>query len=179
MEEDLLELLKGDTAAEDSTAADSGDLLASFAPQLGNTDSLCVPRVNDLIWDKMKPPTRSQDAGLQAVQQTLVKGATVVIRVADSLLSKQPALATELSTLLDAVFLLGSTVSKLNQKRGDLVRPDLNDRYRFIRSASVPVTSQLFGEELAKQMRDISEANKMGSQLRDPQGAGWQPARGR
>ena len=223
VEDDVAELLKGDTAAGDSTAADGGDLLASFAKQLGveeetgpdvnpelakiidkamrlkvgddnkkraqektklyprpgNTDSLCVPRVNDLIWDKMKPTTRSRDAGLQAVQQTLVKGATAVIRVADSLLSKQPALATELSTLLDAVYLLGSTVSELNQKRRDFVRPDLNDRYRFIGSASVPVTSQLFGEDLAKQMHDISEANKMGSQLRAQQGAGWQPARGR
>lgn len=49
-----------------------------------------TPRVNALIWDKLKPETRSLDIKMQKIQNCVLKAAYLSIQALDSL-SSSPA----------------------------------------------------------------------------------------
>lgn len=60
---------------------------------------------------------------------------------------------------VDVIALLGHVNTLLAQLRREQIKPALEQEYSTICSAEVPLTSQyLFGEELAKQLRDASES---------------------
>ena len=65
------------------------------------------------------------------------------------------------SKLLDALAILGHSVTELNLQRRELIKPDLNRQYASLCSAQVPITSLLFGDNLSQQCKDICETNKL------------------
>ncbi len=52
---------------------------------------------------------------------------------------------------------------QLNQRRREMIKPDLNQHYQQLCNCQVPITSWLFGYELAKTCQDITNTNR-GSQ---------------
>ena len=63
---------------------------------------------------------------------------------------------------VDVVALLGHVNTQLAQFRRGQIKPALKQEYSMICSAEVPLTSQyLFGEELAKQLRDARKSSKI------------------
>ena len=50
-----------------------------------NCECLASTKVNHLIWDKLKPDTRSADIKLQRVQSNLVKGLIPVVSIVEKL----------------------------------------------------------------------------------------------
>ena len=44
--------------------------------------------------------------------------------------------------------------------RKELLKPSINKNFSHLYSASIPVTNELFGSDLSKQIRDLSETNK-------------------
>ena len=50
-----------------------------------NCECLASTEVNHLIWDKLKPDTRSADIKLQRVQSNLVKGLIPVVSIVEKL----------------------------------------------------------------------------------------------
>ena len=60
------------------------------------------------------------------------------------------------------VALLGHVNTQLSQFRREQIKPALKQEYSTICSAEVPLTSEyLFGDELAKQLRDARESSKI------------------
>ena len=70
-----------------------------------------------------------------------------------------------LGSLMDGVLLLANANQKLNYRRRELMRPQLNASYRHLCSPSNPVTSLLFGDDLPKAVKDISDTNRLSSTL--------------
>lgn len=147
-----------------------------------NCGKLKVPRVDDLLWDQLESQTRSRDAGLQQMQLTLVTAITAVARATDDLIKRQAfdeSLESELTPLMDAIVLLNNVNADLSLKRRELIKPDLNTEYKKLCSGVTEITDHLFGEDLAKQVKDIGEANKIKSKLSSSRGPRGSYARGR
>ena len=67
---------------------------------------------------------------------------------------------------------------KLNMKRREAHKPDLNPPYTRLCKEVVKLSSKLFGEELSKQLEEMTEAKKVGQQMQQPtssKGAGRRP----
>ena len=68
-------------------------------------------------------------------------------------------------TLLDVIALLDHANCELIQRRRDLIRPDLNNQYQQICTEHVGFTDLLFGNDLPKQIQDISATNRVEQKL--------------
>ena len=139
-----------------------------------NCDSLTTTKVYHLIWDQLKPETRSFDVKLQKVQAHIVKGVTPIVNIIQALLhakDKIPNEALNVEDLLkagtDAIALFGAANYELNMRRRDSIKHELNDDYRHLCSPTVPFTDFLFGDdvELFKQLKDLTEATKVGKKI--------------
>lgn len=60
---------------------------------------------------------------------------------------------------------------ELNLRRRELIRPFLRDEYRHLCSSTVPAVPELFGEDVPKLVRDLTEVNKVGRLVNRGKGA--------
>ncbi|KAK2559286.1 hypothetical protein P5673_018435 [Acropora cervicornis] len=66
---------------------------------------------------------------------------------------------------MDAVILLSNANTEVNLRRRERLKLELHPSYRHLCNPSNPITSQLFGDDLPKAVKDIAEANKISSKL--------------
>ena len=84
-----------------------------------------------------------------------------LLKVCNQLIDK--ADSKEMLTMLThAVVLLLSANRQLNLSRRELLRPHLNKNYQALCNPAVPITTNLFGDDLNKQVDDLTKANKIG-----------------
>ncbi|RMX45072.1 hypothetical protein pdam_00023640 [Pocillopora damicornis] len=69
---------------------------------------------------------------------------------------------------MDSVAMLGNTNWKLNMKRRELIKPELNPPYTRLCKEDITLSTKLFGDDLAKHLKDMSEAKKAGQQMQKP-----------
>ena len=119
-----------------------------------NCKELIVPKVNPPIWDSLKPHTRSNDLKLQKVQKALVAGMTASARKAELTETDQDALAC-----------LAVANFELNMVRRELIKPGLNGRFAQLCKPTVPVTQNLFGDDLTRHINDLTQVHKATDRL--------------
>ena len=108
-------------------------------PQPENCEGLTKVRVNQLIWDNLNSTIGSQDLKFQKVQTSVVKGMTALARVTDAILKRVneinggKVLAQE---AIDSLSLLAHANTELNNRRKELIKPDLHTDYKHLCSAS-------------------------------------------
>lgn len=154
-----------------------------------NCQKLIVPRVNPLIWDKLKAETKSSDLKMQRAQNMLMKGTITVIEVIDSLMSNGDPLGKQLAKkLMGSLAFQSNVMYEMNMKRRELIKPDLNVQFKHLCSSHVPITEELFGDDLHKHVKDITESQKVSNRLqrgrafrgyhgqRGPAGRSWRGA---
>ena len=66
---------------------------------------------------------------------------------------------------VDALALFANANSELNQRRRELIQPDLHDEYKHLCSSSPAITDQLFGNDLPKQVKELTEVNRVGKKV--------------
>ena len=66
---------------------------------------------------------------------------------------------------IDSLSLLAHANTELNNRRKELIKPDLHTDYKHLCSASTTVTAELFGDDLSKQVKDISEVKRVGRKV--------------
>ena len=138
-----------------------------------NCENLIAARVNPEIWSKIRSNTRSRDLKMQKLETSLLKSMIPIINVSDKLLelksnSRLPSeaeITTILQLSLDSLALLGHSINEVNIKRIELMKPDFNDQFKQLCSAQNPITKMLFGDDLPKSVKDISETNKVGTKV--------------
>lgn len=90
---------------------------------------------------------------------------TALTRVTDAILKQvseingRKVLAQE---AIDSLSLLAHANTELNNRRKELIKPDPHTDYKHLCSASTAVTAELFGDDLSKQAKDISDVNRVG-----------------
>ena len=65
----------------------------------------------------------------------------------------------------DAVILLANANTEVNLRRRERLKPELHPSYRHLCNPSNTITSQLFGDDLPKAVKDIAEANRISSKI--------------
>ena len=46
-----------------------------------------------------------------------------------------------------------------------MIKPDLHDEYKHLCSSSLAITDQLFGNDLPKQVKELTEVNRVGKRV--------------
>ena len=115
----------------------------------------------------MDESARFNDLKFQKVQKNLVKGIIIIVTEVNEMMGNAVPQNAEdtVDSLMDGVLLLANANQELNYRRRELMRPQLNANYRHLCSPSNPVTSLLFGDDLPKTVKDISDTNRLSSKL--------------
>ena len=92
--------------------------------------------------------------------QTLFKAAACAI-----LKASRGACGLIKANLVDALVLILSGNTELNLKRRELLRPDLNAQFSALCNASTPISKELFGDDVGREIDEVVKANKLGKEL--------------
>ena len=134
-------------------------------PQPENCGNMAIARVNPEIWAPLNAAKRKSDLRLANMQQALQKATFAIVTTCDKLLAAKAHIDTKemLTDSIDAIALVGHVVSELSSLRREQLRPSLKQEYHTICSNNVPTSSKLlFGDDLAKQIRDAKETSRIG-----------------
>ena len=124
-----------------------------------NCPNLVAPKVNKQIWQQMRQETRNTDSALQKTQGLLVSGLCAVLEV------RNVSDGDQKSKLAHAAVLLLTANREFNMKRRDLIRPDLNKQYGALCNPSTAISTYLFGDELNKEVEELSKSNKLSNKV--------------
>ena len=124
-----------------------------------NCPNLVPPKVNKQIWQQMRQETRNADSALQKAQGLMIAGLCAVLEVCNKSVGDQKRILTH-----SAVLLLAAN-REFNLKRRDLIRPDLNKHYGSLCNPSVAISTQLFGDDLNKEVEEVTKSNKLSGKV--------------
>jgi len=141
-----------------------GDLFTSIK-QPANCSALAQIVVNPPIWDKMSQDGRSLDAKYQKIQLAIIKGTTELTRMYDMLLTMSRNGVEEASQALihgnNALVSLGAANVDLVQRRRDAMKSSFDSEYNHLFNHNTQFTNFLFGDDLSKNIKEITEDNKL------------------
>ena len=90
-----------------------------------------------------------------------MKALVPVARLTEQLLLENKT--DQIRLILDAVSLICAANQEISQRRRHVINPDLNIQFAQLASAHIPVGETfLFGDDLPKTIKDISETNRVG-----------------
>ena len=132
-----------------------------------NCDMLAETRVNLPIWNNLSERARTSDLKFQKVQKSLIKGTTAVVQVVNDLISKpdMPSKGQLVNQLMDGVLLMANSNTQLNLRRREALKLELHTSYHYLCAPSNPITTELFGDDLPKAVKDITDTNRITSKL--------------
>ena len=127
-----------------------------------NCRDLVAPKINKPIWQQLKQETRNTDSVFQKFQQLYLSSLYAVLYVCNSLSNMHNIEDNEKITMLThSVVLALATNQELNIKRRDLLSSDLNKQYAALCNPSTSMSKHLFGDDLNKEMEDLSKTSKL------------------
>ena len=135
-----------------------------------NCENLINTRVNPEIWSKVRSNTRSRDLKIQKLETSLLKSMIPIVKMSDKLVElksnsnsvSESDVSEFLQLSLDSLALMGHSINEVNVKRRELIKPDLNSQFKQLSGSHTPVTKLLFGDDLPKPVKEISETIKVG-----------------
>ena len=139
-------------------------------PPPANCKYLTTTVVNEEIWDLLSRKNRSVDLAFQRVQEPLIQGLSSLTILADRLVKDIQSAKTvnareTLTHVMDSIALLGHANWKLNMKRREIIKPDLNPPYTRLCKEEIKPTTKLFGDDLSKHLKEMSEVKRAGQQM--------------
>lgn len=139
---------------------------AYLRPQ--NCQNIGVPRCNQEIWHRLSTVQRREDVRMTNIQRAIHSRATAISQILDLL----PAGAKNKAKLdipclvakgCDALALLGHASHEMSFRRRRSMSSALKREYSGLVSPNVPVTDNLFGDDLMKTVRDLKQEHFLGN----------------
>ena len=161
LQTDLAELVNG--LINDKVPKEKLDQLQDKYLRPENCPWLMPPKVNKQIWQQLRQETRNSDSAFQKAQGFLMSGIYALLQLCNE--SKD----TPRDTLIHTVVLLMSANREINLKRRDLLRPDLNKQFGALCNPSTSLSTFLFGDDLNKEVEDLTKANKLSVKVNQKQ----------
>ena len=139
-------------------------------PPPKNVPLLHPPRVNECVWELLKAGPRSADIRMRKVQVRLTRGLVALARLADQLLKhKKNGTITDLgeglNKAIQAFALISTANYEISLRRRETLKSQLNPRFNRLCYPSTPVTANLFGDDVTKQVEDINKVQRLGANL--------------
>ena len=139
-------------------------------PPPENCKFLCTTTIDEEVWDLLPRRSRTVDLAFQKVQELLVQGLSSLSILEDQLVKdlqtgKPTNVRQVLDQVMDSIALVANANYKLNMKRRELIKPDLNPPFTRLCKEDIKPSSKLFGDELSKHLKDMAEAKKAGRQM--------------
>ena len=132
-----------------------------------NCDDMKGKKVNPEIWSQLNSRKRKTDLLLSNIQQIIRKVTFVSLHTSNILVQNPgPSISQMIMHSVDSIAMLGHLNAQISQFRRDQIRPALKPEYSTICSADILPNSQyLFGDDLAKNLRDAKESSKISLSL--------------
>ena len=137
-----------------------------------NCTFLLAPKANKAIWSQLKDSTKKADIGMQKCQALFLTAAYAILQAA------KVDVGEPKTNPIHALVLILSGNREFNLKRRELLRPHLNSQFSTLCSASTPVTTELFGDDVGKEIDEVAKANRLSKGLAIPKeslGSRYQP----
>ena len=139
-------------------------------PPPENCKFLCTTTINEEVWDLLPRRSKTVDLAFQKVQELLVQGLSSLSLLGDQLVKdlqtgKPTNVRQVLDQVMDSIALVANANYKLNMKRRELIKPDLNPPFTRLCKEDIKPSTKLFGDELSKHLKDMAEAKKAGRQM--------------
>ena len=124
-------------------------------------------KVNPEIWSQLNSRKRKTDLLLSKIQQIIRKITFASLQTSNILVQNPgPSNSQMIMHSVDSIAMLGHLNAQISQFRRDQIRPVLKPEYSTICSADILPNSQyLFGDDLAKNLRDAKEFSKISLSL--------------
>lgn len=132
-----------------------------------NIPLMRVKRINPVIWEKMNPATRSMDARMQLVGESLVASMAGQARLIDTFTSGERTAKRSLETVVNTMQNIACAVEELNNIRRDLIKPDLNSQYKSLGKHLEKDDSGewLYGDNLNAHVKALDETAKLSNHV--------------
>ena len=152
------------------TKLETSDKDKYLRPQ--NIEFLEAPQINKPVWSNISHNARTNDCTLQAIQRDFLKSAIPTLSVMQKLNdSKEDPSSLDIKdlirTLSDSLAFLGSANTGMIKARRSFLKKELPPNMHLLCNESVEFSgSNLFGDSLSSDIKEVSELNKVSSQLR-------------
>ena len=140
-----------------------------------NCEAVRVSRINPEIWSQISQHKKKTDLRLTRIQQNVQKAVFATLQMAEVLTAKNgPPTSTDAKNDREAlvriavnlVAMLGHMNADVMSMRQEAIKPALKPEFQKICHATVPPNSKfLFGDDLAKLVRDSKETNSIANTL--------------
>ena len=138
------------------------DELVEKYPKPDNCPLLVAPKCNKAVWHQLKLPTNATDTSLQKSQKLLVAAVWALIQATTKA-------SDDLKIPLTHSLVLALFANwEFNQKRRDLLRTHLNSRYAALFNPSTSISTELFGDDIGKEIDELIKTSQIGLKLATP-----------
>lgn len=139
-------------------------------PRPVNCEKLIVPAVNPEVWRKLGKFPRKIDLRTAHIQRALTKAAIAVTQCTNHLVKTKAGQSESarketnvgIDHCVDALLLLGHAHRQLSMGRRASLRRYLPEQSRSLCEESVPITANLFGDDLPASLKGAKELSKLG-----------------
>ena len=130
-------------------------------PPPENCKFLCTTTITAEVWNLLPRRSKTVDLAFQKVQELLVQGLSSLSLLGDQLVKdlqtgKPTDVRQVLDQVMDSIALVANANHKLNMKRRELIKPDLNPPYTRLCKEYIKPSTKLFGDELSKHLKDMA-----------------------
>lgn len=124
-----------------------------------------APRVNPEVWAMMAHQTKSNDLRLRKSQTYLVSAVYALAPVVEECVNSTTNMKSLVKPVTEAMGLILKAVHDLSMDRRTkiLTAPQVNKKYKKLASADIPITKNLFGDDLKGAFATIDSTSKLGS----------------
>ncbi|ESO83951.1 hypothetical protein LOTGIDRAFT_155256 [Lottia gigantea] len=149
--------------------------LIKSIPRPKNCETLMTVKTNQLVWDFLSQSTRTMDKRIQNAQTSIIKGAVSLSKITDTLGSGQSMDVNHVpEQAMDSLAPFGHANKQLCFIRRDLMKPDMRGEYLHLCSQNLKYTDSLFGDDVSKTVKDISDCSRISNKIGAFQGRGGQ-----
>ena len=103
----------------------------------------------------MLPKKQKADMGMQKCQKLSMAAMYAILE------ASRGACGTIKANLVHALVLILSGNRELNLKRREMLRPDLNAQFSALCNLSTPISKELFGNDMGKEIEEVAKANRL------------------
>ena len=124
-------------------------------------------KVNSSLWPTFNKQTKWNDVKFQQIHESIMLGMMPLIQVANTCLNKDDKKETIddpgalFVKLKDSIAVLADTCHEVGMTRKRALKPFMKEHYRTLCGPDVPITTELFGDDLSTTAKDLGEINKL------------------